>query len=1278
LYTPPKHTISEPNKRERRGLRLLIGLGVLSIAAFAIWYANEVVIGNYFMYVCLTTTFIYYALKYLHEWIHYSAIEVPERPVLQHNFSVDVLTTYVPGEPFEMLEKTLRAMVAMSYPHTNWCCVEKGGDPKVEQLCADLGVRYISRVENTNAKAGNINHALQFATGEIVVVLDPDHIPAPHFLDEVLPFFTDPKVGFVQVVQAYHNIGNSRIAKGAAQQTFQFYGPMMMSMQRFGTVQAIGANCSFRREALDDIGGHAPGLAEDMHTAMLLHARGWLSIYHPVVIARGMVPETLSAYYKQQLKWARGTWELLLTVYPKVFFRLTWRQKLHYLFIPFHYFSGFIVLINLIIPIFCLLTDQFPIETPLLQFLLAAMPITFLALLIRHLVQKWMVEEEERGFHLLGGLLTIGTWWINIAGILFTFFRKKVPYIPTPKAQERKDAIWIYFPNLLIVLVNVAAIVYASLTMPSIYQYYMMGLSLVNILVLSFVGYVGLTDLQRKSSKQYLQQAKISFWKWRHRWYRLARQNAFLLLFLFLSCWLFFLLRNPFAAEEKNLAKLDQDHPIVVDSALVALPWGTPISIPYHPTNKKGDSQEVHQRNEDEESFGGVLNWSPFPINAPLSELITRCKEITNGAWDNYLLKQWAYLQATEKHFLICFAPIPLSLEDPFLAAQGFEWKDRQNKNFVGLYADSSSADQSTDAVYAPNLFRQFQKEYVKMWDHFIRLHQTLRSRHSAPSVVWGYDGGAPATYSTFFPHPHVRWLQISLPSVDSSIVSGFENQWPFLLKWPLFINVSLPNGAQESSVLKSINGLANKYKTVFNGQSRAPLIQIGIQKTNKSETLLSPISPPKNQVFTEKAIEQNVGMQTYSSSQLDTLWGLFYAPDASVGTSFNREKLYERDFKDIQEVGFNTVVLEAMAKETLDICRFLSAQKSPLKLLISLRISSCWNGKKWDDALLRKRIEQLLKVYPDIQFFIADDILLHHQQFYLHPKNWKATIPLEKGFEALLTFLKTSSDSISSNSSSSSLWVACALGAGDLDRYQWYLKKLTARDRVLPVAEEEYDRIRTSMIPLMGPQKEMGVSLEMQQTLTPLRLLSAMPQSIDALPFYGYISRSYWQILMGQQKRQPLQIFGFTGQNEKKDLSLEEFVSLRSAFEQNKLLGSVDSIQQKTNRYKILKPAKVLEVGEKEWFHLLKSTKGSSSYFIPKVHQLTAPSLVQIQWYLVHFNKEKEADQIKKIGEGYSCSITIPENMEQYRIVLKIEDNQQVQTLVEPLNWPIWQPLSF
>ena len=429
---------------------------------------------------------VYYALKYLHEWYHYFSISADVKPTTNKIYTVDILTTYCAGEPFDMLEQTLTAIQQITYPHTAWCC-DEADDPAIKQLCNRLGVQHVTRIIKKDAKAGNINNALQYASGELCVVLDPDHVPVPEFLDRVVAYFDDDAIGYVQVVQAYYNQTESLVAKGAAQQTYQFYGPMMMGMHTYGTVQAIGANCTFRRAAINSIGGHASGLSEDMHTAMQLHAKGWRSVYVPEILSRGLVPATMSSYYKQQLKWSRGTWELLVTTYPKLFTKFTLRQKIHYATLPFHYLSGFIFLLNFLIPVISLFTGNIPLQMDIVSFMLASFPMFSMGILIRHYVQKWVAEKSERGFHLVGGILQIGAWWIHSAGFIYTILRKKVPYIPTPKNDNDPLPILLNLPNILVAIISLIAIFYGLWYDYTPYTAFMVMLASMQVFFMLFI-----------------------------------------------------------------------------------------------------------------------------------------------------------------------------------------------------------------------------------------------------------------------------------------------------------------------------------------------------------------------------------------------------------------------------------------------------------------------------------------------------------------------------------------------------------------------------------------------------------------------------------------------------------------------------------------------------------------------------------------------------------------------------------------------------------------------
>lgn len=428
---------------------------------FIWWFADSDHIGNPLLFWLLTGSLGFKFLRTLHEWYHYVNVREPIAPTWQPGYAptVDVLTTFCAGEPYDMIVRTLQAMQAIRYPHTSYLC-DEADDPYLRQVCEQLGVVHVTRKIKVHAKAGNINNALRQATGELCVVLDPDHVPTPDFLDQVVPYFQDTKVGFVQVVQAYGNQHESLVARGAAEQTYHFYGPLLMGMNAYNTGQAIGANCTFRRIALDSIGGHASGLTEDMHTAMRLHAQGWESVYLPKVLSRGLVPASLGAFYSQQLKWSRGAFDLLFRVYPRLFPRFSWRQRLHYLLLPLYFLSGVVTLIDIAVPTLALVTTTFPWRVGLGEFTLHILPFTTLTLLIRLCAQRWLREPHEAGLHLAGGILRVGSWWVYALGWLYAIINIKVPYIPTPK-EGRPATEWkISLPNILTALVLIGAAKY--------------------------------------------------------------------------------------------------------------------------------------------------------------------------------------------------------------------------------------------------------------------------------------------------------------------------------------------------------------------------------------------------------------------------------------------------------------------------------------------------------------------------------------------------------------------------------------------------------------------------------------------------------------------------------------------------------------------------------------------------------------------------------------------------------------------------------------------------
>lgn len=269
---------------------VLFFAGLLSIIRFADWWFRADHVESLPMFILLSLIIWYGIFRIILIWINYLRIKKPDFIPAEKGLKVAIFTTSSPGEPLSMFDKTLEACSKITYPHTTYL-LDDTQDPEFKKIAEKHGAVWLNLVGLPGAKAGKVNAALEKTDEDFVLIMDPDHIPFPNFLDKVLGYFRDEKVGFVQVAQTYYNQYRSFTAKGAAEQTYTFYGPTLMGLFGYGSSVAIGANCTFRKKALQSIGGHGIGLAEDLITSIRLHAKGWKSVFNPVVVSRGLVPE---------------------------------------------------------------------------------------------------------------------------------------------------------------------------------------------------------------------------------------------------------------------------------------------------------------------------------------------------------------------------------------------------------------------------------------------------------------------------------------------------------------------------------------------------------------------------------------------------------------------------------------------------------------------------------------------------------------------------------------------------------------------------------------------------------------------------------------------------------------------------------------------------------------------------------------------------------------------------------------------------------------------------
>lgn len=383
-------------------------------------------------------------------------------------YHVAVVTTFVPGvESLEMLGRMLRALVKIRYPHETWL-LDEGNTDAVKTLCRQLGVYHFSRHSRpeyrterghfqAGTKHGNYNAWLQeigFARYDVISAFDPDHVPHATFLDEVLGYFTDPEVGYVQAAQAYENQDASFIARGAAEETYGYYSSIQMAAYGLGYPIVVGCHNTHRTAALKAVGGFAPHDADDLLITMLYRIGGWRGVYVPKILARGLTPCDWNGYVGQQRRWTRSILDLKLRHFPRLGRSLPSGSR----FISRVHGLNYLIR-TLAVPVWLSLLAVVLVrgrpEAGMIEQMIPSMIGITLAIAACEVYRQrfYLDPDSEGGLHWRAALLQLAKWPTAAAAIVDVLMDRRVPYIITPKlvtGRRRQDHMW---PHALTALV---------------------------------------------------------------------------------------------------------------------------------------------------------------------------------------------------------------------------------------------------------------------------------------------------------------------------------------------------------------------------------------------------------------------------------------------------------------------------------------------------------------------------------------------------------------------------------------------------------------------------------------------------------------------------------------------------------------------------------------------------------------------------------------------------------------------------------------------------------
>lgn len=291
-----------------------------------------------------------------------------QSPAIRTYRTVDVFVTVV-NEPLDILRRTLVGCTNQDYPADKYkvYVLDDGHREDVRVLTHSLGCGYLRREGRDHAKAGNLNHALGQTSGELVAVFDTDHVPTSAFLRETVGFFENERVAIVQTPHHFYNPDifqkNLRLESELKNEQALFFRILQPGRDGHNSAFFAGSSGLFRRGPLMEIGGfQTDTITEDIHTSMLVHAKGYESRYLNKVLAAGLMPETFGGYLKQRTRWAIGCVQLCLKSNPLMVRGLTFAQRLDYFGSVYYFFHGLPRVVCLAAPLSALLIGIAPVH----------------------------------------------------------------------------------------------------------------------------------------------------------------------------------------------------------------------------------------------------------------------------------------------------------------------------------------------------------------------------------------------------------------------------------------------------------------------------------------------------------------------------------------------------------------------------------------------------------------------------------------------------------------------------------------------------------------------------------------------------------------------------------------------------------------------------------------------------------------------------------------------------------------------------------------------------
>lgn len=316
-------------------------------------------------YVLLSLNFGYLAFKVMTSFL-YKTYEVDEKSEEEKKKLQLTISAIIPcyNESLESVEKVIQSLMQQTTLVNEILFIDDGSE---SDECFNFLANYendeiniiVHRFEENKGKKEAILWGITHASSDLLLMLDSDGELTENTIEEMVKPFEDEKIGTVCgriMVKNYKASFITRIQEIVYFNAFEV-GRASQSIFK-NVVVASGALSMHRRKIFDEDAletfqkerffGFKCIAGDDRLLTDLSKEKNYHSIYQNSAICYTEVPEKLSKYFKQQVRWLKSAY--LLSLHS---LRYSWRKPL---LMIYQILEAYLWLINLIITIFIALT----------------------------------------------------------------------------------------------------------------------------------------------------------------------------------------------------------------------------------------------------------------------------------------------------------------------------------------------------------------------------------------------------------------------------------------------------------------------------------------------------------------------------------------------------------------------------------------------------------------------------------------------------------------------------------------------------------------------------------------------------------------------------------------------------------------------------------------------------------------------------------------------------------------------------------------------------------